>query len=167
MSIQINNFNTLPTNIQLLFKKAKDVARNAYNLYSGFHVGVAVETKKGNIYTGTFMENASYGITICAEPAAVLAAISAGDLEIVRIVVLGGKQIEKPGNIVTPCGRCRQIIYEISHISGIDIEIYCSNGDCSKIILTTISELLPHPFGPQDLGMSEVILQYKKKILQN
>lgn len=145
MPILINNIDNLPEEIIELINKAKKVAFNAYNKYSKFYVGSAVLTESGNIYLGTFMENSSFGMTICAEPAAILNANTNGDLNIVSIAVVGGDNI-KEGDPITPCGRCRQIIYEASVIKGSDIDIYCCNLELNKIIVTTIKELLPIAF---------------------
>lgn len=124
-------------------------ASRAYNPYSNFLVGAAVETASGRRYSGTFMENISFGLTICAEPAAVLAAVTAGDRQIERLAVVGGPAVDAlGGEVITPCGRCRQIMLEVAHMAGKDIEIYCSNMDISQVLSTSTYELLPHPFRP-------------------
>jgi cytidine deaminase len=134
---------------------ARNVMKNAYNIYSDFFVGAGVLTKK-DIHVGAFMENASLGLTICAEPAAIQSAVTSGDYHISAIAVVGGKSDELDSldsNVVTPCGRCRQIIYEFSVISKFDITVLCCNASLTKIIKTSISKLLPLPFGPSDLGL--------------
>jgi cytidine deaminase len=126
---------------------ARDVANNAYNRYSGFYVGAAVRTKSGAIYTGANLENASYGLTLCAEPTAIANANSNGDFNIVSIAISGGfKNNEKDCPPVTPCGRCRQLIFEASRISETNITVYCSNLELSNILETSIEELLPYAF---------------------
>ncbi len=108
------------------------------------------------MFTGTNMENASYGLTMCAEVGALQAALAAGKHhEIVRIAVVGAlKERTKPsGQIVTPCGRCRQLILEASQRSKVDIEVWCADLDLTKIESFKISELIPHGFGPKDLGL--------------
>lgn len=146
MATIINNITDLPKDIENLLREAQAVAKNAYNKYSNFLVGAAVMTKSGNVYKGTFLENSSFGLTICAEPAAIMAANSNGDFEISSIAIVGGDPVKDKGEVVTPCGRCRQIIYEASNVSGIDIDIYCSNLNLSQVLITKISELLPLPF---------------------
>ncbi len=144
-----------------LIEKAKGVMANAYNVYSHFYVGAAARTASGKIYTGTNVENASLGLTICAEPATLLLAFSAGDPEVIEMAVVGGtSQDAKGGKVATPCGRCRQVIYETSQISNNDIILYCCNPDLSEILKMTISDLLPLPFGPRDLGVEEEIEKY-------
>jgi cytidine deaminase len=158
------SFENLSKNNQNLIKAAIDVAKNAYNIYSQFYVGAAVITKSGNIYSSCNMENASYGVSICAEPGCIQSAISAGDPEIITIAVAGGRRDETTHEITTPCGRCRQIIFECSQISKSNINIICTDLTLSKIIQTDIETLLPYAFGPDNLKMSFEIEQYKKSI---
>ncbi len=150
-----NDVSDLINREKVLLQKAKDAATNAYNPYSKFLVGAAVETISGNIYSGTFIENASFGLTICAEPSAIMAANNAGDRDIRSIAIVGGTSLNSGGNFVTPCGRCRQIIYEFSQLVGRDIDIYCSNMNFSSIVITSINHLLPLPFGPENFVQDE------------
>lgn len=142
-----------------LIARARDAAAHAYAPYSGFSVGAALETRDGRVFVGTNMENASYGLAMCAEVGALTAATAAGALtDIVRIAVVGGR----PGpdgaltgtDPVRPCGRCRQLISEAAQLGGIDIDVVCSSGDGNAIDTAPISELLPRAFGPRDLGMA-------------
>lgn len=135
-----------------LIEKAESVMKNAYNLYTHFYVGSAILMDTGKIYLGTFAENSSAGGTICAERAAILAANTDRERNIKTIAVIGaaeGFDAEEP---VAPCGMCRQFIYDFSQIAGHDIEIICSNTKKTKLIKTSINELLPLPFGPKDVG---------------
>lgn len=144
-----------------LIEHAKKVMANAYNVYSHFYVGAAARTVSGRIFTGTNVENASLGLTMCAEPATLLLAFSAGEPEVIEMAVVGGtSQDAKGGKVATPCGRCRQVIYEVSQISNYDIKLYCCNPDLSEILRMTITDLLPLPFGPRDLGVEKDIEKY-------
>jgi cytidine deaminase len=149
-----------------LLRAALSAAENAYAPYSRFAVGAAVETTDGQIFSGANMENASYGLTVCAEVGALQAASVSGLLgNVSRIAIAGGliKAAKKSvGEIVTPCGRCRQLILESAHISETDIEVWCANLDLSAIECFKISELLPHGFGPRNLGAVEIIGQVPK-----
>jgi cytidine deaminase len=140
---------------RVLAEAALSAARNSYAPYSGFAVGSAVRTKSGRVYYGTNLENASYGVGMCAEVAAITAANSAGDFNIEAIAVVGYSKNEEKSKsaIVTPCGRCRQIIFEASQAADVDIRVICGNGDLSKIAVYTISQLLPDGFGPKNLGI--------------
>lgn len=92
-----------------LLQAARAVLARAYAPYSKFHVGAAVLTGKGNIYAGCNVENASYGLTICAERSAIAAAVAAegAETKIRAIAVLNGNDAP-----CSPCGACRQVIYE-------------------------------------------------------
>ncbi len=128
-----------------LIEKAKEVKKNSYSIYSKFPVGASVLTQKGNIYVGTNMENASYGLSVCAEVGAIQSAVSAGDFEITKIAIVTNDK-EK---ISTPCGRCRQIIFEAGEVSQTDIEVIIANKD--NAFITTISQLIPNAFGPSNV----------------
>ena len=146
-----------PDTIALL-SAALAAAGNAYAPYSRFAVGAAVRTKSGRVHTAANMENASYGLTICAEAAALTRAVAEGDFQVTEIAVVGGRIGDDgaliPGDVVTPCGRCRQLIKEAADVSGTDIRVVCANADLSETLDTTIDTLLPHAFGPKDLGLA-------------
>lgn len=120
-----------------LIKLAKGARENAYVPYSNFAVGAAVLTKKGNIYTGCNVENASYGLTTCAERTAIVKAVSQGERELEAIAVVA----DTPGPC-SPCGACRQIIGEF----GENIKVIMGNlkGDLE---VKESGELLPGRFG--------------------
>lgn len=121
---------------QELKKKAEEAATKAYAPYSNFKVGCALLTDSGNVYTGCNVENASYGLTTCAERNAIAnAIISEGTIEIVKLVVY--TPTEKP---TPPCGACRQVINEFGDP---EISSFCE-GDSSN--LYTSSKLLPYAF---------------------
>jgi cytidine deaminase len=143
------------TAIEALITAAKEATHNAYAPYSGYHVGAALLMENGDIITGANFENASYGMTLCAETVAIASANSAGRLaDIVAIAVVGGPASANGRAIinadaVTPCGRCRQIIKEVADLTSRDLPIHCvrENGYDTHLI----SELLPHGFGPANL----------------
>jgi cytidine deaminase len=138
-----------------LFKAAREAAANAYAPYSGFAVGAAVETSDGRIFGGANMENASYGLTLCAEVGALQAASSAGALDkIRRIAIVGGpiKRTSRERHAPTaPCGRCRQLISEAAMVGRHDIEVWFADLDMKAVERRTIAELLPDAFGPGNL----------------
>ena len=157
--------NDLPADEQKLLKAARETMKNAYNIYSGFFVGAAVLTDDDSIFTGACMENASYGLTLCAEAGAIQSAFSAGKYGISKIAITGGSSPESEGEPVAPCGRCRQLIYEASQVSGKDIDVILANAAKNKILKTTISQLLPVPFGPKDLGFVDPLSLLKNRHL--
>ncbi len=140
--------------------EAEKVLENAYNPYSHFYVGAALFTEDGTIITGTNFENSSYGLTICAERAAVLRANAMGIRKFKGIAIIArGKDFDTT-EVTAPCGSCRQVLYELSCISGNDLMVILSTTKKDKIIVTTISELLPLAFGPVDVGVD--ISEYQK-----
>ena len=119
-----------------LIEAAVKVRENAHSPFSNFKVGAAVETKDGKIFTGCNVENASYGLTFCAERVAIFKAISEGETEFTRIAVIA----DTP-ELTPPCGACRQIIWEFCG----DVPVIFSN---LEGVTETIqmSELLPRAF---------------------
>lgn len=138
-----------------LLDLARSAANNAYAPYSEFSVGAAVETADGRIFAGTNMENASYGLTVCAEIGALQAATLAGALgQIRRIAVVGGPIRPVAGYVpkpTAPCGRCRQLIAEAAKIGKYDIEILFADLEQKAVERRTISQLLPDSFDADNL----------------
>jgi cytidine deaminase len=141
-----------------LLDKARQAAAYAHAPYSGYGVGAAVLLADGEIIVGCNFENASYGLTLCAETVALSTVNSQGKLSQVReIAVIGGilnDRMISGSDPVHPCGRCRQVIHEAAQMSGYDILVHCSSADGSAIVHHAISELLPFAFGPSDLGLT-------------
>ena len=121
--------------LERLVTLAREVRRHAYAPYSRFRVGAALEADTGEVFTGCNVENASYGLTICAEQAAVTSAVAGGRRRFRRLVVATGG-----GRAVAPCGRCRQLLAEF----GGDLEVYgVTNGERMRWLL---KDLIPDPF---------------------
>lgn len=128
-----------------LLHRARDARRNAYVPYSGFHVGAAVLSASGTVFTGANVENAAYPLTICAEQNAISTMVAAGDTgPILAVAVVGDG--EDP---CTPCGGCRQVIAEFGPRS-----LVLSSGDGGRPLRTPATELLPHAFGPMRLAQA-------------
>ena len=140
-----------------LIAAAREAARNAHAPYSNFAVGAALLLGDGSIVTGTNFENASYGLSLCAETVALATANAQGRLrDVVAIGVVGGMM--EAGAIggtdpIRPCGRCRQVLNEAAQLGGRDITVHCSGAAGGPIETHRLSELLPHAFGPRDLGI--------------
>jgi len=138
-----------------LISAARSAALKAYAPYSRFFVGSAVESVDGEVVTGVNVENACYRLGICAEQSALSAAQLAFGLDnVARIAIAGGDGSGESlagETICTPCGGCRQAIYEASCLSGRDIEVICSSGDGKNVEQNSISTLIPHGFGPSNL----------------
>lgn len=144
---------------RVLIDAARGASANAHAPYSRFGVGAAVLLGDGHIVTGANFENASYGLSLCAETVALATTNSAGHLrDVVAIGIIGGT-LARDGSIegsalVTPCGRCRQIINEAAQLGRRDIDIYCGSADGGAFAYFRASELLPHAFGLADLGIA-------------
>lgn len=128
--------------LEQLITEAKLAREKAYTPYSKFPVGSAVLTKNGKVYHGCNIENASYGVTNCAERTALFKAISEGDTEFQMLAVIADTQ-----GPVTPCGACRQVIAEFC---AKDMKIILANfqGDMRTV---TVAELLPLAFTAEEL----------------
>jgi cytidine deaminase len=123
-----------------LISAARAAQAVAYAPYSNFRVGAALESQDGAVFSGCNIENASYGLTICAERAAVCAAVSAGVTRFRRAVVVS--DVDPPA---APCGACRQVLAEF----GLDLPI---DGVGSRATVRwRLAELLPAAFGPEQL----------------
>lgn len=123
-------------NDENLIEAAKKAREKAFAPYSKFKVGAAIGTKDGKIYTGCNIENASYGLTICAERVAIFKALSEGEKEFVNLAVVADTK-----DLTPPCGACRQIIWEFCG----DIPVAFSNLE-GKTETLAMSELLPRAF---------------------
>ena len=121
---------------ELLIAAARAVRDRAVADFSGFKVGAALETTDGHIVTGCNVENASYGLTVCAERVAIFKAISEGHRTFTRIVVVADTASPTP-----PCGACRQIMWEFCG----DIEVVMANLSAVTATLQ-MADLLPLPF---------------------
>lgn len=131
--------NELPDRDRLLQAAAK-ARLLAHAPYSTFQVGAALLTTSGRIHTGCNVENASYGLTICAERTAIFKAVSEGEREFTALAIC----LEAEGS---PCGACRQVIHEFA--PGLPIFIGDPEGRLLKE--TTLDRLLPDAFGPKNL----------------
>ncbi|MHC4516769.1 MAG: cytidine deaminase [Planctomycetota bacterium] len=125
-----------PETVDRLAAAAQAVAKNAYALVSGFHVGAAVLTADGEVYAGCNVENSSLGLTICAERNAVGQAVAAGARKIIAAAVW--TPVDEPA---APCGACRQVLHEF----GPDMTVVLV-GKAGARRDARLSELLPKPF---------------------
>ena len=122
---------------ETLVAAARRAQQQAYAPYSRYQVGAALEAEDGQIYTGCNIENASFGLTICAERAAVASAVTAGARRFRRMAIAVGS--EPPA---MPCGACRQVLAEF----GLGLEGESVGADTR--VRWTLRHLLPDPFGP-------------------
>ena len=128
---------TLLSEHEALLSAARDVREHAYAPYSKFTVGAALDTGEGQVFLGCNVENASYGLTICAERSAVSAAVAAGYRNFETIAIAG-----PDASVTSPCGACRQVLVEFN--PEMTVIFTTPHGP----VVTTAAELLPHSFGP-------------------
>jgi len=132
---------SLPQNEkQALVDLANTARQRAYAPYSKYHVGAALRTKTGRIFTGVNIENAAYPHTMCAERVAIFKAVSEGEKEFEVIAVV-------TDNGGSPCGGCRQVLAEF----GLDTLVLLANGKGELLKVMTVKELLPEAFTPEKL----------------
>lgn len=133
-----------------LIAAARGAAVDAYAPYSDYHVGAALLFEDGSVITGSNVENASYGLALCAETVAVARAFGEGRRGgLVKVAVVG--PLDKgDGQPITPCGRCRQVLNELAALGGTDPEILCVGK--AQVRRVQLSALLPHAFGPAHLA---------------
>ena len=137
-----------------LIATARIAAAHAHAPYSRFAVGAAVLLTDGSVVTGANVENASYGLSLCAETVAIATASAAGRMrDVVAIGVVGGPMDGAGDTPVSPCGRCRQVLNEAAQLGRRDLPVHCSGLTGGPTVTYRLSELLPHAFGPADLGL--------------
>lgn len=130
-----------PLSLDRLIAEAKRVSRQSYSPYSKFAVGAAVIVSSGEVFAATNIENASFGLTICAERSAIFQAVAAGHRDIQGVLIY--TSTNKP---TAPCGACRQVINEFNPKAFV-----ISVCDATQSIRTTLDQLLPQAFGPANL----------------
>lgn len=151
--MQPMRFQDLTLEDQFLLDEAARAMANAYAPYSSFHVGAAIRTMGKRTYLGANMENASYSMTICAERAALaqLSTLNDRAIEAIAVIATGAdRPVQEPP---TPCGACRQCLFEFADLIDRDFIVICSDTAKTKIVVGTIHELLPRGFGPRNLGV--------------
>jgi cytidine deaminase len=136
----------MSADLTTLMEAARDASRHAYAPYSKFRVGAALLFADGAVVSASNVENASYGLSLCAETVAVARAMSEG-----RRGGLVAVAVHTPdAGEITPCGRCRQVLVELAWLDGGDpLVLGAGTGETAEWRLST---LLPHAFGPSSLG---------------
>jgi cytidine deaminase len=124
-----------------LIAKATEARERALAPYSGFRVGAAIETPDGRIYTGCNIENASYGLSICAERVALWKALSEGANDFRAMAI-----VSEADRLTSPCGACRQLLWE--YCGDIVIHLRSLKGLAAE---HRLSELFPYPFDDRSL----------------
>jgi cytidine deaminase len=132
-----------------LIAAAQAAAERAYAPYSRFHVGAALAFDDGSVVAGSNVENASYGLTLCAETVAAARAMNDGLRGgLIAVAIVGFSKADGGGVMrspVTPCGRCRQVLAELAGLDGADPVVWCVGGEV--VLELRLSALLPYAFG--------------------
>ena len=140
-------------NIPELIHKAIAAREFAYAPYSNFCVGSALLTKSGKIYTGCNVENAGYSATNCAERTALFKAVAEGVTEFTDIAVVGSRRGEVNEQITSPCGVCRQALFEFG---GPELNVIMAKTP-EDFIERSMDELLPFGFGPSNVAGNRAV----------
>jgi cytidine deaminase len=149
MKDQYRSLYELSDDDRALLQAARQVAPRAFNPVSRFQVGAAVRGLNGRVYLGTFLESSALPLGVCAEPAALLAALSDGVRQFAAIAVVGGDPASAGvGRPVTPCGGCRQRIYDVAGGPATNLHVLCSDLALQRVLATRITDLLPLAFDP-------------------
>ncbi|MBF0286704.1 MAG: cytidine deaminase [SAR324 cluster bacterium] len=160
-------YQTLSLVQQQLLDAAEEALTKAYNPYSRFSVGAALLSRSQEIITGANVENAAYGSCLCAERAALVRANAMGFRRFEAIAIIGRAEnfeaVKQVDMVTSPCGACRQMLFEACQIAEHDLKVIMATGDKSKVVVMPISELLPHGFGPDQLGID--ISEFRKESL--
>lgn len=141
---------TLPAEQRRLVEQALAATQQAHAPYSRFRVGASLRYADGSSSTAANFENASYGLSLCAETVAIAAASSAGrlpQLSMIAIAAIGELDAAVTGDFIAPCGRCRQILAEAVGICGHDITVLMLSRDGLRVRTSTARTLLPLAFG--------------------
>jgi len=135
---------------EALIAAAREVAGRAYAPYSGFHVGAAVRSADGRVFAAANVENASYGLSLCAEANAVAAAAVAGERRLTAAAVVGYRTAAPDTAVMAvPCGRCRQMLNEFA---ATDCRVLVADLSGRTVERHALAALLPRAFGPAQLG---------------
>ena len=134
---------------QQLIRAAFAARRFAYTPYSHFKVGAALLARNGQVFTGCNIESASYSPTNCAERTALFKAVSEGVTEFSAIAIVGSREGEVNRIVTSPCGVCRQALFEFC---GPDLTVIMARSE-EDYLETTLGELLPYGFGPKNLEL--------------
>lgn len=128
-----------------LIDAAREVLDTAYAPYSGVRVGAALRTPTG-VVTGSNVENAAYGSTICAERMAVGRANAGGERSFSAVAVTAEGERLPAGQPVSPCGGCRQVLHEMASVTDTDTRVLMTVAGNDEVIIASLAELLPLPF---------------------
>ena len=141
-----------------LLELALNARKNAYVPYSGYAVGAALLAEDGRVFTGCNVENAAYGNTLCAERTALFKAVSEGVTKFTDIAVVGSRRGEINQQITSPCGVCRQALFEFG---GPELNVIMAKTP-DDFMERSMDELLPFGFGPSNVAGNQAVEDEKE-----
>ncbi len=144
-------YTDLTSDEQNLLEAAFIAMNYSYSPYSHFEVGAALLTTNNHIISASNVENAAFGSCICAERSALVSAHAQGHKTFSMMAIIARPEGGTTKGITAPCGSCRQMMFEASQVSEIDMKVIMSDTSKGQIIISAISELLPLGFGPNNL----------------
>ena len=148
----------MPVTPEQLVREALEAMHFAYVPYSGFTVGAALLTKSGKVYRGCNIENAAYGPSNCAERTALFKAVSEGVTKFTDIAVVGSRRGEINQQITSPCGVCRQALFEFG---GPELNVIMAKTP-DDFMERSMDELLPFGFGPSNVAGNQAVEDEKE-----
>lgn len=147
--VETSTYDRLDPAERELVDAAREISATAYAPYSGIRVGAALRTGDGSIVTGSNVENAAYGSTICAERMAVGRANARGHRAFPTLAIAASGPDLGAGRPVAPCGACRQVLHEMAASTGTATRVIMTTPGSDAITLASLTELLPLPFDPR------------------
>lgn len=145
--VETTRYDRLSEEDRRLLDAAREATDTAYAPYSGVRVGAALRTPDGPV-TGSNVENAAYGSTLCAERMAVGRANARGLRAYTAVAVTAAGDRLRTGRPVSPCGACRQVLHEMARMTGTETRVLMAAPGSDDVTIATLAELLPLPFDP-------------------
>ena len=145
MGVETKRYEEMDREDRELMDAAVAVTETAYAPYSGVRVGAALRSPSG-IITGSNVENAAYGSTLCAERMAVGRANADGERSFTTVAVTARGDALRPDQVVAPCGACRQVLMEMASATGTETRVLMGTSGTDEVTIATLAELLPLPF---------------------
>lgn len=142
------SYDDLQPDDRALLDAARRATDTAYAPYSGVHVGAALRTTDGEVITGSNVENAAYGSTLCAERMAVGRANAMGHRAFAAVAVTARGEVLRGDRVVSPCGACRQVLHEMAQITETETRVLMATPDTDQVTVASLRELLPLAFDP-------------------
>lgn len=143
--METRRYDQLDEDDRELMDAARDARATAYSPYSNVRVGAALRTAAG-VVTGSNMENAAYGSTLCAERTAVGRANARGQRSFQAVAITAEGDRLRPDQVITPCGACRQVLHEMARATGTETRVLMGTPGTDDVTIASLAELLPLPF---------------------